>query len=165
MKIKILNKKFQSILNTFDEILKTPDYQGLEFGLAILKNKKIVKEQIDQIVELITPSEEFKQYESKRLEILKEFSKDENGVESVTDMGNGTLRYNISDTKQVDFEKSITDLRNEYLEHIVAFENKQKDYSLFLNKESEVEVVSFNQAILPKNIKLNHLEIIEDFIE
>lgn len=135
------------------------DYDAsVEFSLAIIKNNKLIEKEISDIQEVSKPNEKFLEYDRKRLELAKEYSKGDDGKVNSKDLGNGNVEYLIQSDKQEEFKKEFNSLKEEYQEYIDKHDIQQKDLNAYLNKEIDFEFKLIDPNKLPEKFKTSHLD-------
>ena len=162
--IKISNAEVLKLLSSFSSIIED-NYTGLDFGYGVLKNKKILNDQKEILVDLVKPTSQFQEFELKRQEILKTHATDSSGNLLTEDMGGNVIKYNILEANQNAFDIQFQELKEEYSTYIVEHEKKQNDYEVFLSKEVELEIFKMSKDVLPENLKMVHLETLLPFIQ
>jgi hypothetical protein len=142
-----------------DGLGKMGDLTGVKFAYAIVKNKRIVEDEIKLLSESLKASDKFTEFDKKRVEIVKEHAdKDEKGEAKIE--GN---QYVVSDTKAM--EAAIDPLKEEYKDAIEAREAQIKEFSEMLEKEINIELYKIKQDDLPKDISVAQLESIRWIVE
>jgi hypothetical protein len=142
-----------------DGLGKMGDLTGVKFAYAIVKNKRIVEDEIKLLSESLKASDKFTEFDKKRVEIVKEHAdKDEKGEAKIE--GN---QYVVSDTKAM--EAAIDPLKEEYKDTIEAREAQIKEFNEMLEKEINIELYKIKQDDLPKDISVAQLESIRWIVE
>jgi len=104
-------KKFE-MLRINDSLVKAMNYKNHEFAYAVLKNKQIVEDFLQELNFFNDVPEKYVEYENKRVDLCKRTcKKDENGMDIVM---NG--RYEITD--QETFKNEMQALATEYGDEI-----------------------------------------------
>ena len=149
----MLNRELPDILQA---IYKCMDIKGEKFAYALLKNKVLVENKLKSIYDIMKTSEEFNEYDKKRVELAEKYAKkDEDGNPK-----NDGKKYDIDNKEE--FEKEVSKLKEENAELIKEQEEKNKLYELEMDKESDVE---FHKVkAIPKDISARELEAVTKFM-
>lgn len=138
---------------------KLSDRKGVRFAYIVVKNKKILDDELEILRKSIEPSENFSEFEQKRVELCETHAKkDENG-QSILDGGNYVI-----ETKEV-FDKEMTKLREEFKDTLDERIKQQEDYEKLLQQETDVELKKIKFEELPNDITASELEQIKELIE
>ena len=145
-----------------------------KFKLALLINEKMIDERIESLEKLREQSEEFKNFEQKRQEIIVAHAEtDDSGQVIVYSQpgGNGEKTSNaygypniIKDKEEC--EQKLADLQEEYKETIDAEVKKQTDFAETLNQPVEPEM-KFNAVPFENvpEIEYEEMKVLMPFIE
>jgi vacuolar-type H+-ATPase subunit I/STV1 len=144
-------------LNSVSEI------KGVKFAYAVLKNRKKIEVQVEEdkpiFEEILKPSEGFKEYEQKRIELCVLHSeKDDNGDPITNDN-----RYKIIDT--VKFNEELTELSTEYKVSIDDRQNQMNEYNTLMEENIEINFQKIDFDTLPEDISESQLRSIEFMID
>lgn len=149
----------QEILNMSDALEKVNKLSGIKFAYAMAKNINLVKSEIETFRETLKPTNEFNEYENKRIELAKKYAKkDEKGVPMIK--GN---EYDVEDRDA--FEKEYEELKAENKEIIDAREKQVKDFESFLKEESKLSLHKIKSVDIPENITTEQLSGIMSLVE
>lgn len=133
------------LLKEIEGILKVSKKVKLNYFLqkninSITKDKEI----LDKIIE---PSDKFKEYESKRIELCKEYcDKDSDGMPIVKN--NKYLGLDDND----EFNEKINSLLNEYKNIIDEYQDKIREYEQMLDDDVDIEFVKFDIDLIPDDL-------------
>lgn len=156
----------RSELFTFIEKLdKIKNLKGVKFNYIIDKNKKLIQQEIEDIKKVIEPTEKFKEYENKRVEILTEFAdKNPDGSPKLTQEANGIIKFEI-DPDNKKFQKAINAHIEEYKEVIQDRDKQMFEYNNFLAETADISLFKFKLTDIPEDIIGEQFEVISIFIE
>ena len=157
------------------EVIKRINGKGNNnFKLALLLNEKLIDERIESLEKLHEQSDEFKQFEQKRREIITDHAEvDENGQVVIFSQpeGKGEKNMNgygypniVKDKKE--YEKKMLALQEEYKDIIVTEQENQSNFNETLNSEVEPEI-EFNSVpfdTVPE-IEYEEMKVLMHFIE
>lgn len=154
----MINKEVLDLAMSLKEF---SNIKGKEFAYLILKNKKILEEELKVLEQLKRePHPEFENYEKKRIEICEKYSdKDENGRPK---MNNGQYVINKHMTH---FVNEINTLKTEYPEVIKEVEETDKEFRDFLNSESKADLIKIPADKIPEDIDVKLLVSIKKLID
>lgn len=149
-------KEIPAILSTLDEV---SELKGVKFAFSVLKNRKTFEKQIEEDKEIfekiLAPTEDFKEFETKRIELCTIHSeKDEVGNPIVEND-----QYKISDYDSFNIE-----LEKLYEKHKETVESRKKqidDYNSLMEEELELEFKKVSFEDIPEDISEKQLRILE----
>lgn len=137
--------------------------KGREFLFTILENITLLNVEIEKINKMIEGSDEYNEYQNKRINICNEFAeKDEDG-NPVKIMNNDVEEFKI-DREDNDFIEKIQTLQEEYKDSIADYLKKIDKYNNHLNDDVEID---FKQILLddvPEDITFELLSVINLFV-
>lgn len=137
--------------------------KGREFLFTILENINLLNIEIEKINKMIEGSDEYNEYQNKRINICNEFAeKDEDG-NPVKIMNNDVEEFKI-DREDKDFIEKIQTLQEEYKDSIADYLKKIDKYNNHLNDDVEID---FKQILLddvPEDITFELLSVINLFV-
>jgi hypothetical protein len=141
-------------LNTleFDEQMyedsKTSRSKWQKFAYAISINEGHFEKYAKAIKKAIEPPKKFMEYENKRTEIVQEMAdKDSEGKPIISG------RTYVITKQKSEFDKKISDLREEYKEAIDEQKKIEEGLNELMERVEEVEVYSMKQEWLPLTLK------------
>lgn len=140
----------------------------IQFSLGIIRNKRIIENTIADWKEAVKSSDEFNEYDSKRIDLLKECSTNSDGKIESRELGNGQVEYLIQEDYKDEFQSKIKILQDEYSKAIEEDIQKQSNFNKFLLEKVDPEAVQFFKIkadVIPLDIKTSHLEAIYDLLE
>ena len=132
---------------------------GVTFAYAVTKNKNILKPEIVALQEAEKPSDDYIQYDKKRVEIVKKYAKkDEKGKFIIVNN-----QYEIENLEE--FEKEFEDLQEKHSEVLEKRADQLKEVDNLLDKEVDITLHKVNIKDIPQSITTKQLESIFDIIE
>lgn len=152
-------KEITTILNSLNEV---SEIKGVKFAFAILKNRKKLETQIEEdktiFEEILKPSEGFKEFETKRVDICVLYSeKDENG-DPITEND----QYKINELDK--FNSELTLLSDKYKEEIEGRYKQVSEYNSLMEENIVIDFVKVNYEDLPSDISEKQLRGLEFMI-
>lgn len=157
--VKLTNKQVRIMWEIFGRMSGKTLNRKLAFAIA--KNKSHIEHIVKALDEVRKPAEEYREFESKRYDIVKDFAKrDKEGNLKII---NG-LEYEIDPKKRKEFDEKVEALKAEYQEVIERTEKQVKEYSDVLDEEVEVSLHFINEDILPDEITPAEIEGLSHFI-
>ena len=109
--------------------------QPIKFSYFVAKNKMIIKDEVQILQQLVTPSQSFIEYDTKRVELAEKYAdRDEDGKPIVE---NNT--YIITEKKEV-FDKELAELKEEYKEAIQEFEKQLDEYAELIVSDGDIKL-------------------------
>ena len=125
----------REFLNMFQVFNETKDVKNVKYATINLVNSKVIREQLDELEAMATPSQEFIDLSIKAQELLKE--ENEEGL------------------KQLEEENAtLVEARKEQLAAVQAK----------LDEEVTLELKMINEKILPEDLNAEQLEMISKLI-
>jgi hypothetical protein len=127
------------------------ELSGIKFSYCIAKNSTILDIEVKSLQSVMIPSKEFTEFEEKRVELAKKYSKkDENG--NPVFEGN---QFVLEDKKN--FEKYFEVLQKENKKVIEARNKQVKDFEKLLEDESNVKLFQIGLDEVPFNISVKQM--------
>ena len=143
------------VLQLFEGLNTLHYLKGAKFAYMCAKNKAILKDEVIAIRAAHGPSEEFREYEGKRIALCEKYAdKDDNGKSVII---NGS--YSLGVNKEV-FEKELVKLTKDYKESIDENTERVAEYQKFLDEEIEQHLVSIDLEDVPKEITGRQMDVI-----
>lgn len=137
------------------------DIKGIKFAYSVLKNKKILDEEIDIFKKTMEVSEIYNEYDHKRVAICEKYAHlDEHGNPTIVDS-----QYVITDKES--FEKEFVVLKEEY-KVAISDRNKQiSDYDKLMTEDSDIitKLSKIKFEHLPEDLSAAQLETIQEIID
>ena len=153
--------KKRDLLNIWNVLSKIGNAKSkCKLSYLIAKNKRLIKDEVDALVEAQNPSDEFRKYDEARVTLNKEMAtKDEKGKPVFV---NGEFIFE----DYVKWEKKIDELKVKFSDVIKNREEQVNGYKKLLEEEFSFTPIKINMSQFPDDIiDGNDMEIILDFIE
>jgi len=147
-----------------NNINKLSILKGKKISIVILNNLKLIKSEVEKINSYTQPSEDFLEYENKRIDLCNNFTKkNEDGtiVEKLNNNGQQEFDINVEDPLWIN---AISELKSEYTNTLNNREEQIKKYNDVLNTESDIVFEKLEISDLPDDISLEVLSILQFFI-
>lgn len=149
---------------TLNEALKSLNLKGAKFAYVVARNIEVLKPEITALVEAAKQSDEYKEYEAKRVEICKEHAeKDENNEPVLINKGTVSEEYKIADQKS--FEASLKKLNDENKEVIRAREKQIEEFNSLLEENKDINFHKVSLKDVPDEITSQEMASIISIIE
>lgn len=153
-------KDITEVINALDSV---SDVKGVKFAFAVLKNKKILEQQIEEDKEIFTKvlemTEKFKEFDVKRVELCVEFSaKDENGNPITKNE-----QYDITDKEG--FSKEYSKLMDEYKDELDARNKQMQEYESLMNEDVTLNFKKLKESDIPTDFTPKQLGDLEFMID
>lgn len=144
--------KRRELYNYFQALNSVGDLKGVKFAYTIIKNKKVIEEEIKDLEEVVKANPEFEKYEQERIQLCELHSeKDQNGKALIEDQ-----KYKIID--QTKFDVELETLKGKYGESINERFRQIDEYNKMLDENVEMDIKKLNFDDLPENITTDQLE-------
>lgn len=155
------NLKNQDLFKILEGIGAVSQLRGAKFAYAMAKNKRLISAEVEDLQKGIeNVSEQYTEYDKKRLELCTEYSrKDDDGKPILTNN-----EFQISD--RTNFDIALGKLRGEYKSAISERDKQVEEYNDLLDKPVNGVVfhkVSFED--LPRDISAAQTDMILELIE
>ena len=122
--------------------------KGIKLGYALIKSIRFVEKDIMTLEDLRKPSEEFQEYDRKRIDIcLAHAEKDDKGQPKTMMSAQNNKEYVITDRPA--FEKAIEELREQYKAAVDDHEARKDKYNQELASECtpKVHKIKFSEIV------------------
>lgn len=149
-------------LDQLSESLRT--LRGFKFGYALTKNFKMIADEINIINDTFKTSEDYNMFETKRVELCKQFAKKDENNEPIIITKQNQSMFDI-DTESTEWINAYNDLLNDFKDVIEARNKQIEDYNAFLLEENTIEFHTISIEDVPENISVEELEAIQVFIK
>jgi hypothetical protein len=157
MTMKVTKKELIKIWNTLEGLSNTQLNRRFSYG--IVRNKKILKDEIESLQEAQTPGKDYQQYNIERITLCELLAdKDEDG-QAVHENGEYVFTEN-----RAELDEKMKELVAKNKECIDDFQQKEKEFSSILAEEVELEVYKMSLDVFPETIEPTVLEVLDDFI-
>jgi len=146
-------------------ILESLKTTNVKFNYRVIRLKKQLNDALKDVDNMITPSEEFMKYESKRLNLLGQYGKrDENGKLIIQNDN-----VVIDEDKIDEFYEKINELKEEFKDAIKEREKQLREYEDFINTETikiefkptkidEIEGLDIPINVLEKLVEIDFIQ-------
>lgn len=150
--LKMTKGDLLELWKTISDLANSPAH--IKFNYAILKNQKVLDNEVKTLEELSKPKEEYVTFESERQSICIDYSeKDANGGPVIENDS-----YKIPEEKRIDFQSKLFELRDKYLPAILAREEQVRDFEMnILNDPADIILHKIDSGFIPKTVKVGQL--------
>jgi len=133
------------------ETLKQLDLIGVRFNYAVARNIAKLKPEIESLFKAQEKTKEFSDFDLKRVEIAKKYSKkDEKGDPVIVDN-----KYDIDD--QEGLQKEFDTLKSENTKVIEEREKQLEVFNELLEQENDIELYTISSSEIPQEISTKQL--------
>ncbi len=140
------------------------DLVGIKFAYAIAKNLRRISAEIKLFDKATAPSEEFTEYERKRIALAAEHSEtDERGRPIVMALPSGENSYQIVDMPL--FQTDLLEIRAGHEKAISDREDQMRRHEEFLDEESELRLYQIPLDTVPHKISAAQMTAIWPIIK
>jgi len=138
------------------------------FTYALVKNTEIIRIEIKAILAVFEPSEAFKEYDDKRIELCKKYAdKDEKGepIKVPIEEGSNIVRFIMSTENKELFDAELKIL-NECNKYNIDTRNEEvESFNKILDTEADIKLEQVSMADVPADISGEELENIKEMIK
>jgi len=132
---------------------------SVKFAYAVAKNRKCLQGEVETLKELIKPSKEIEEFETKRVKLCQDMSeKDENGAPVIK--GNVFV---MADPPA--FEAKFKELQEEYKVNLEEHAQKKQDFDTLLEEPSDIEFFKVKLENFPNEISAVQMEWLMNLVE
>ena len=139
------------------------DYKGIKFAYAVAKTLRLVDSEIADLQKSNTWSDEYKEFEKQRQELVMKHAKKDDKGNPITFQSGGTVKAHIDDVDACN--AAVDELKEKHAEAVKEQEDKDKEFEKFLEEPAEVKVHTVPEDIVPKDISAKHLHGIFEIVE
>lgn len=144
------NKDLQVIFVSIKDL----DIGNAKFKYFVWKNKKLIQDELEIIEKSLVISDEFKKYDSERVELCKTHSNKDESWEAI--MINNS--FDIIDKWL--FTIDMKELQEKHKETLEAYAKQIEDYDKLLNEETQLELVKVWDDNIPDELEQKVLDVL-----
>ncbi len=133
------------------------DLSGASIKYAVIKNERLILEELKVLEEIRKPSEKYQEFLKKQADIQEKYKKD--GKVEFTKEEAEAAEINNASMKQ-----EITSLKEDNKDEIAVQEIKQKDFSEMLDRDSTIKLHKISISCVPEEVSTNQMSILSYFI-
>lgn len=153
--------KKKDVIKLYNALNSINGLKGVKFNYAVAKNKRILENERGAMEKALEQSDEFKKYESERVELcIKYAEKDKKGNPVMVNNN-----YKIEEKKEKTFEKEFEKLQKEHKSSIKEREKQFEEYNKLLEEKVEIKLHKIKEEDIPEDITTNQLDSIFDILE
>jgi len=155
--------KKQNINNLLNHIEKLSHIRGVKFSYCLVKNKKMLIEELDNIKKSLRvldkiQAEEFDKYNKERIIIAKKHADKDTDEKPIIINDN----YKISD--MISFNKEFEKLKEKYKEIVAITSEFDNENNKLLDEDVGIDFNKIKLSDLPDELSQSQIEPIIDFI-
>ena len=154
------NRELQPLVQAIDAC---GNLQGLQFAYGLAKNRNLLIAELKLMQKANKHSNEFKEYDQKRVKLAENMSKRNEDGTPMTEMMQNGEQYVIENKPA--FNKKLKDLQEEYKDALAEQEKKNIEFESFLDEESSFVPFKIKQSYVPENISVTQMNGIVSLIE
>lgn len=155
--------KNKQILDLFESLVSITNLTGAKFNYSVVKNIKKLQPEIESLQKAFKNSDEFNEYNNKRVNILKKYSRKDANGEAITKTINKEKHFDIIETEE--FKKELDLLISENKDIIEKKEKEIKEFNELLETENSIELFKIKLSDIPDGITTEQLAGIYLMIE
>lgn len=161
-------KNFELFLlaeNLGQNLAKLQTLKGAKFCYNLAKNMDILEAELKVISTTSKPSDEFTEYDKKRVALCEEFAKkDAEGKPEKRDVGSGQFEF-VIDTESQEWKNAIEKLREDNKTVIETRDAQIAKYNELLDLESTVEFRLTDLNDIDNDITLELMRLLKPFLK
>ena len=151
----------QEALNLYNGLQNVSNLKGAKWAYAIARNVEKLRPEVEALRKAYTMSEEFADYEGKRLELAQKYSVKEKNVPKTVKIGQ-TEEYLIADKDK--FNQEVAKLQKKYNKAIVERKKQLKDFNEILGEKIEIDLYMIDSDYIPEEITSGQVSAIMPII-
>jgi hypothetical protein len=150
--MKIQNRVLLELWNVLDRLNNKE--HPVKFSYFIAKNRSRIKDNVDILMNLSRPTDDYLKYDTERVKLAKKFSdKDKNGKPIVENN-----QYILTEN-QSKFDIELEELQGKYTEEIDKAKKRNAEFNKLLDEEVEIDEFKISIDKLPEKIEARILEL------
>lgn len=147
--------KNSRILNIYDALEQMKTLKGTMFAYKIIKNQSLIESDYKTLQDIIKPTEKFKEYSSKRNDLVEKYFEQE--------LSN-TLKLK-SGLNSSDYISELNVLNKEYKKEIESREKQIVDLNSILSQDVDINLSKIDKKDLPEELSLVQIDDILELIK
>lgn len=151
--------KNSQVIELYNGLSKISNLKGVKLNYAIAKNVSLLKSEVDSLEKSVAPSDEFQEYDKKRVELVKKFSK-------LDDKGNAIIlnnEYLIEDQKSL--EEAFDIFKKENKEVLDKRQEQLDNFKDLLQEENSLKLFKILIDLVPEEITTEQMKFIYPLIQ
>ena len=148
------------VLNLPQVFESLKDAKGLGFAYAIMKNKKIIAAEKENLMVTMPVIPKYNQYLSEMNALIKDFCVEHKEGSPILLEGLEMLEGKSKE----EFEEAVNKLHTEYKDVIAERKNNIDEYQAFIKDDSDIEFYTINESNLPSELTLHELLMLAELI-
>lgn len=149
----------------FQSLNKLGNLKGVKFAYAVSKNVSLLKPEVESLEKASTASEEFNEFEKKRVALVESFAKKDSEGKPQKTNKDGVDTYLIEDGKQEELDEAFEKLKSENQEVWDARLKQVKEYNELLKTDSSVTLYKVALVDVPSDISVQQMYSISAIVE
>jgi hypothetical protein len=137
----------------YQSLNKLGNLKGVKFAYGVSRNISLLKPEIESLEKAVTVSEEYKEFENKRIALVEKFSKKDEKGKFVKVNNN----YEIEEGKQEELDKEFEALKAENQEVFDSRLKQIEEYNELLKTESTVVLYKVALSEVPTDISVQQM--------
>lgn len=134
--------------------------KGLGFAYALMKNKKIIEAEKENLNTTLLTSEKYKQFLTEMNALIKDYCVEHSGNDPIL-LESVEL---LEGKDKVEFENAVKKLQDDYADAISERKFNIDEYQSFIKDDSDVEFYKINESYLPDELTLHELIMLSELI-
>lgn len=141
------------VIRLWNAIEACKEHKNTKFIYAILKTKKLIKDEVEMLTALSSPSRKFQEYQKHRVELCTKYCEKENARPLIE---NG--EYVFSEENRGKFEEELIKIKAKYKDWIDERDEQMANYNQMLKDEVDVEIHQVGLMYVPEDLNATVLE-------
>lgn len=145
-------------ISLFNTLNKLGHLSGVKFAYVVSKNISLLKPEFEALQKAVEPTEEFKEYDKKRVALAESFAKKDGDGKAVIENG----EYVIEDREA--FEIAFKKLKEDNKKVVEARDKQIDEQNEILKTESDVVLYKVSVEDIPKDITVSQMYSIGEIV-
>ena len=154
------------VINLHNEIINNNEIKklkGIKLSLLLLENIEIIGNFIKKIEKSVQQSDDYKEYEKKRVSLCEEYAEKGEDSKPKTIKKDGNTEYVINVTDE--FNKKMKKLNESYNDAILEQVEKIDEYNKFILEDCELDLKKIDSKLLPEDVSFEVIKILKPILE
>ena len=144
-----------------------PNKQGIEFSYAVIKNLRLIDEEIKVIDEMFKPTDDYVKKFKPEVDklVVKHSEKDDTGSPKLVKNQFDQLVYDIKPNNQKKLDEDVVKLEKKFPEIAKKRKQQLEEKEKFLQKENKIKLFKIDKKYLPSDITPMQLGAIFEMVK
>jgi hypothetical protein len=151
--MKVKKSELMRLWAAIEKQMENNKHLPVKYGYFLAQNKIKIKDEVNALMEIVKPSQEYSRYDQRRAELAKSMADKDGAGNPIIEGGN----YRIVENKEK-FEKQLDGLRKEFKSEIEKVEKQLEEYNDILKEEIKFDGYKIRMQDLPPTMDVGSLQ-------